>query len=264
VFSLFEKKPLLEEQSIQWMFDVFDWSLQNFGAEFFYQHTVLVLPNNDFFPGRVDSVQGMAELIFSQVSRYAGIAHWPTSVVDQNSCALPNASDIKIIGEMREVGERRDVTTPEPDRLFIPYNPQQISNPEGMIATFAHIIAHYIGQMAKQPAPGGEDLWPHATEMTAIFLGFGLMFANSAYTFRGGCGSCYNPHANRDAYLTEQQSTYALAIFSVLKGIPDATVSKQLKSHLRGFYKKAVKDVQQHSDELSRLKRHSDLEVIAN
>lgn len=256
VFNLFTKKPLLEEQSIEWMFDVFDWCLQNFSAEFFYQHTLLVLPNNDFFPGRVDSVQGMAELIFGQVSRYAGIAHWPTSVVDQNSCALTHVPNIKIIGAMREVGEQRDLTTPEVERLLIAYNSQQINNPEGMIASFAHIIAHYMGQMAKQSAPGGAELWPHATEMTAIFLGFGLMFANSAYTFRGGCGSCYNPQANRDAYLTEQQSTYALAIFSVLKGIPDSTVTRQLKSHLGGFYKKAVKDVQRRSGELDRLNQH--------
>jgi hypothetical protein len=263
VFDLFEKKPLLEESSIQWMFDVFDWSLDNFGGEFFYQHSELVLPTNEFFPGRVNSVQGMAELIFSQVSRYAGIAHWPTLVVDQNSCAIPVVPKIRIIGEMRESGDRRDLSTPESERLLIPFNPQQINNPEGMIATFAHIIAHYMGQMARQPAPGGEELWPHATEITAIFLGFGLMFANSAYTFRGGCGSCYNPHASRDAYLTEQQSTYALAIFAVLKGIPDTTVSRQLKSHLRSFYKKSVKDVQQRMDELARLRRHSDQMMIA-
>ncbi len=255
MFNLFEKKPLLEESAIEWMFDVFDWSLQNFGAEFFYQHSVLVLPNNDFFPGRVDSVQGMAELIFRQVSRYAGVAHWPTRVVDQSSCALLNAGEIKIIGALREIGDTVDNTTSESDRLLIPYNPQQINNPEGMIASFAHIIAHYMGQMVRQAAPGGEALWPHATEVTAIFLGFGLMFANSAYTFRGGCGSCYNPQANRDAYLTEQQSTYALALFAVLKEIPDAQVSKQLKGHLRGFYKKAVKDIRQRDDALCRLKQ---------
>jgi hypothetical protein len=254
VLSLFEKKPLLEEQVVQWIFDVFEWSMENFGAQFFYQHSVLVLPNNEFFPGRVDSEQGMAELIFRQVSRYAGVAHWPTRVVDQSSCTMLNAGHFVIAGAMREAGERLDTETEESARLLIPYNPQQINNPEGMIASFAHIIAHYIGQMAKTPAPGGEDLWPHATEITAIFLGFGLMFANSAYTFRGGCGSCYNPQANRDAYLTEQQSTYALALFAVLKEIPDATVKKQLKGHLSGFYKKAVKDIQQQRERLSQLK----------
>ena len=97
--------------------------------------------------------------------------------------------------------------------------------------------------MAKEPPPGGAEYWPHVTELLAGYLGFGLMFANSAYTFRGGCGSCYNPNANRDAYLTERQSTYVLAIFATLKNLPVASVSKHLKGHLRGFYKKAAKEI---------------------
>lgn len=256
MFSLFEKKPLLDESVIEWMFDIFEWSLANLDAPFFFQHSQLILPSNEFFPGRVDSIQGMAELIFQQVSRYAGIAHWPTQVVDQNSCSLPSAAQIEIIGEMRSSTKEIDGITPQDKRLLIPFNPQQVNNPEGMIATFAHIIAHYMGQMVQQPVPGGEEYWPHATEMVAIYLGFGLMFANSAYTFRGGCGSCYNPHATRDAYLTEQQSTYALALFAVLKEIPDARVSGQLKGHLKGFYKKSVKDIQSRAERLARLRSY--------
>ena len=102
-----------------------------------------------------------------------------------------------------------------------------------------------MGQMAETPPPGGVQYWPQATELLAVYLGFGLMFANSAFTFRGGCGSCYNPAANRDAYLSEQEATYALAIFAVLKGISNSTVTRHLKSHLRGFYKKAAKEVNQ-------------------
>ena len=89
--------------------------------------------------------------------------------------------------------------------------------------------------------------------MVAIFLGFGLMFANSAYTFRGGCGSCYNASANRDAYLTEQQSVYALALFSVLKELPTNTVSANLKKHLRGYFKKAVKEILSYPADIERL-----------
>ena len=91
--------------------------------------------------------------------------------------------------------------------------------------------------------------------MLAVYLGFGLMFANSAFTFRGGCGSCYNPNANRDAYLSEQEATYALAIFCVLKEIPNSMVTGHLKSHLRGFFKRAVKEISQEGETLSQLRR---------
>ena len=244
MFGLFSSKPVLDPSESQWLSDTFNWCLDNFDSAYFYQHSVLVEPSNEFFPGRVDSVPGMAELIFERVKAYAGVSHWPTRVSDMNACAIEQQPRIVIEGPLRIADGQEDKSLPDEQRLVIPYNPQQVSNPEGLIATFAHTLAHYMGQMAKQPPPGGVEYWPHATELLAIYLGFGLMFANSAYTFRGGCGSCYNPNANRDAYLTERQSTYALAIFSVLKQLPPAVVAKHLKSHLRGFFKQACKSVQ--------------------
>jgi len=253
MFSLFEKGPLLEASASQWLFDAFAWSLDNFDATLFYNDTQLVLPNNQFFPGRVDSVHGMASLIFDQVKKYAGTGHWPTRLADQSSCSLLNASQVEIKGALRGPQGISDESVAAEGRLLIPYNPQQINNPEGMIATFSHTLAHYMGQMAKTPPPGGVEYWPQVTELLAVFLGFGLMFANSAFTFKGGCGSCYNPNANRQAYLSEQEATYALAIFAVLKEIPNSAVTGHLKSHLRGFYKKAVKEIKQRTDDLTRL-----------
>ncbi|MET0117000.1 MAG: hypothetical protein ABW090_06225 [Sedimenticola sp.] len=252
MLGLFNKSPLLEAEASQWLFDAFAWSLDNFQAEFFYHQTQLVLPNNDFFPGRVDSVHGMASLIFERVKEYAGVSHWPTLLADQGQCALIEPPRVQIKGALRGPQGIADETVDEAHRLLIPYNPQQINNPEGMIATYAHILAHHLAQMAKEPPPGGAEYWPHATELLAIYLGFGVMFANSAFTFRGGCGSCYNPNANRDAYLSEIESTYALAIFSVLKGIPGSTVTGHLKKHLRGIYKKATREIRERTDELAR------------
>ncbi len=254
MFSLFNNNPPLDASSSQWLFDAFAWSLDNFDAKIFYNDTLLVLPTNQFFPGRVDSVHGMASLICDRVKGYAGISHWPTRIADQSSCSLLNPSQVKVKGVLRGPGGIADETVSDEQRLLIPYNPQQIKNPEGMIATFAHTLAHYMGQMAKTPPPGGVEYWPHVTELLAVYLGFGLMFANSAFTFRGGCGSCYNPAANRNAYLSEQEATYALAIFAVLKDISNSTVTGHLKSHLRGFYKKAVKEINQRTDDLTRLR----------
>ena len=248
-------KNLLEETAGQCLFEGFAWSLENFDADLFYEHTVLVLPTNAFFPGRVASMQEMADLIFSQVKGYAGVGHWPTLVVEQSTCPLLDSPKIEIKGALRGPEGIADESVSDERRLLVPYNPQQINNPEGMIASFVHILAHYLGQMARKPPPGGVEYWPHVTELLAIYLGFGLMFANSAFTFRGGCGSCYNPNANRDAYLSEREATYALAIFSVLKAIPNSQVTAHLKSHLRGFYKKAVKEVSRRDGDLAHLRR---------
>ena len=243
MFSLFKKAPLIEEDSVRWMFDAYSWALDQFDADYFFHHSELILPTNEFFPGRVDNHDDMAELVYRQVARYMGVGHWPVRVVAEQACQISNKARFTIEGPLRQKDATPDMQTPAQLWLEIPYNPNQVSNPEGMIASFAHIIAFYLGQFAKQPPPGGGEFWPHTTELLAIFGGFGLMFANSAYTFKGGCGSCYNPLANRDAYLNERQSTYALAIFAALKNIPVKPVQRHLKGHLRGFYARSVRDI---------------------
>ena len=256
MFNLFAKRrPLLEETSIQWLFEAYDWSLRHFDAELFFRDTRLVLPDNRHFPGRADSVEGIANLIFDQVKRYAAVSHWPTRLVLPNSCSIVESARVEIKGALR--GPAGIAVPDTANQLLIPYNPQQLNNPEGIIASFAHVLAHHLAQMAPEPPPGGIGYWPNVTELLAIYLGFGLMFANSAFTFRGGCGSCYNPQANRDAYLSESESIYALAIFCVLKAIPHAEVTGHLKRHLRGYYKQAVKDAESHTELLSRLKQHA-------
>jgi hypothetical protein len=75
--NLFTPKPALDEPSIAWIFAVFAWALRWFDAGYFRDQTLLIAPTNDFFPGRVDSVQGMAELIFRATTGYAGMGHWP-------------------------------------------------------------------------------------------------------------------------------------------------------------------------------------------
>ena len=255
VFGILDKQPAIDRSSSEWVYNAYGWALQNFDGELFYSNTVLVRPTNEYFPGRADSVQGMAEIIFDRVKVYAGISHWPTLVQDQSMCQLIESQQIQIQGALRGPGGITHESVEDHQRLVIPYNPQQINNPEGMIATYAHILSHHMGQMAKTPPPGGVEYWPHSTELLAIFLGFGLMFANSAYNFRGGCGSCYNPYAQRDAYLTEAEATYALALFSQLKGLPDSDVIPHLKRHLRGTYRKSVKEISENVQAVDRLKQ---------
>jgi len=244
VFGLLNKQPVIDPTSSEWIFGTFSWALQNFDADLFYSDTVLVAPTHEFFPSKVHSVHGMAEYIFERVKTYAGISHWPTLVQDQSVCQLIDAQQVQIQGALRGPGGITDESIDDSQRLVM-----------GMIATYAHILSHHMGKMAKTPPPGGTDYWPQATELLAVFLGFGFMFANSAYNFRGGCASCYNPYAQRDAYLSETEATYALALFCYLKGISTSEVTPHLKRHLRATYRQSVKEVSDKVQEVERLKQ---------
>jgi hypothetical protein len=251
----FNHKPVLDEETVQWLIDTYAWALRNFDAGVFRDETVLVQPNDRFFPGRVDSVEGMAGLICDKVKEYAAIAHWPTRLLDGRQCRLEEPPQLLLAGPLR--GSRGVVpeAVEEGQRLPILYDPALINNPEAMIASFAHSFAHYLGTLAQEPPPGGEENWPHVTEVLATFLGFGLLMANSAFNVRiPRCGSCGPAPVDRQSFLSEHDMTYALAIFCTLKAIPNREVLPHLKSSLRGFYKRAVKDVTAHDEALQRLR----------
>ena len=254
MFGLLQKRQLLDDNSVQWLFESFAWALRNFDAEVFYNETILVIPSNEFFPGRENSVHGMASLIFEQVKGYAGMKHWPALLLDYNSCMI-EPSRVEIRGALRGAKGVEQDSENDANRVLVTYNPDQVLNPEALIATYAHQLAYQLGLLAKELPPGGEQNLPHVTEVLAVFMGFGLMFANSAFTFQtGGCGSCKRPGADRSSYLSQYDTTYALATFSVLKEIPNSKVLPHLKKSLRPFYKKALKEIRSREEELQQLK----------
>lgn len=254
--SLFRSKPLLDEPTVAWLFDCYAWALGQFDAQVFREESVLVLPNDRFFPGRVDSVEGMAELIFDRVKGYAGVAHWPTRLADGRQCATEPQAQLLVAGALRGSRGAMPGEVAESQRLVVPYDPAMINNPEAMIASFAHQLAHYLATLAEEPPPGGEQNWTHATEVLAVFLGFGLMFANSAFNVRiQRCGSCGAPPVDRKSFLSQYDTIYALAIFCLLKGIPNRAVLPHLKSPLRRFYKRAVREISANEAGLARLRQ---------
>ena len=206
--KLLKPKALLDEETTLWLFDTFTWALRNLDARVFYDETILVTPSNQHFPGTENSAHGMANLIFSQVKAHAGLKHWPTKLTN---VAPVEAPKIEIKGALRgSKGIMPGGGTAH--QLLVAYNPDQLRDPQVLIADFAHVLAHYLGSMSKEPPPGGVENWPHITEVVAVFMGFGLMMANSANTVKiRSCGSCSGPAVERSNALSQYDITYALA-----------------------------------------------------
>lgn len=251
--KLFVRKPVLDETSVTWLFDVYAWCLNQFDAEEFFSESSLVIPTNDYFPGRENSAQGMAGLIFERVQYYAGMTHWPLQLMEPSWCPSSQPAALDIDGSRRgQQALEKDVKHVQP--LPVGYDPAMIGNPEALIADFSHTLAQYLGSTARVPPPGGLQNWPQATEVVAVFLGFGVMFANSAFNFRTNkCGSCGGARVDRTNYLSQYDITYALAIFCALKRIAPGEVLPHLKKSLRGFFKKSMKDIRDRQDLLAGL-----------
>lgn len=255
MFGLFTQKPLLDDTSRQWLFDVYAWALRNFGADLFYGPTILVTPTDRHFPGRADSVQAMAELVLEQVKRHALVSHWPVRLVPPEAFDPQAPQQLQLAGPIRHGGDELPQTADQAHALTLTYSPNMVGNPQALIGTFAHTLAHYLASLTEEQPPGGRENWPQLTEVLAVFLGFGLMVVNTAYQApKGGCGSCRVPGTDRTSYLSQHDLTYALALFCTLKDIPQSEVLAHLKSPLRGFFKSAVRELRRGGTELDRLR----------
>ena len=149
MFSLFKSQPVLDEASALWIFEVFAWSLRQFNADVFYQHSILVTPSNKHFPGREDSVQGMAELIFANVQRHAGMSHWSFKVTSQHNTMQLDPPKVVLNGALRGVDLP---VTDDAHHIIIPYDRNLVSNPEALIASFAAGLSHYLCSVSNELA----------------------------------------------------------------------------------------------------------------
>lgn len=237
MISFFTPRPLIDADAALWISDVFQWAIEHFDGKAFFQQTQLIQPTNAFFPGRVTSVHEKAESIFQHCLQYTGLKHWPFELVTPDTFVPQQPLRL----EVDQIERHAAAMLLADQRITLSYSPQQVAKPGDLAASFAHGLAQHMLAQYHQAPPGGPELFVPAAEVVGIFMGFGVLFSNSAYTFRGGCGSCYNPHANRRAALSEDECLFALAVFCKLKKIPLSEANKYLKSHLRGRLKKGMK-----------------------
>ena len=249
MLSFLKSKPLIEQSSADWIFEAYEWAITHFDSQEFFSRSRLIQPTNEFFAGSVNSVHEKAETVYKHTLNYAGLVHWPFQLQAPEQYQYKpsqqlslNADDNSAVVARVSSGSTLPVIVSD-EPLFMTYNPQQTLKPEDLSSSFAHIMAQYLVIQSQSFPPGGPDYFAEGTEVLAIFMGFGVMFANSAYTFRGGCGSCYNGQSNRQATLSESEVLFSMALYCTLKQIPTAEATRYLKKHLKSGYKRALKQI---------------------
>ncbi len=240
--SFFKTKPVVDDASREWIFDTFAWCIAQLDSDFFQNESELILPNNTFYPGSATSVEEMADAVFHNTVKYSGMIAWPIKLVSSANFVQKSMNQLVFESSLR--GDRCKIlnssTTPD---IEIAFHSSQLNQPQDLIAYLVQILASVLVSQNGITAPGGKDALPQTIDLVACFMGFGLVFANTAYQFKGGCGSCNNRNLNRQAALPELETVYALALFCVLKGIDMKRVKRELKSHLYKPFKQAYKQI---------------------
>ncbi len=237
------------------MWETYAWALKHFNRQHFFESSQLITPSKTHFPDQADDHIALAEKILARVKSYAGMDNWPTQLIvryDEEQPLLP-APHISITHQLRD-NSSAIVVEGQGDSLPVYYHPAQTPEPNTLIATMARSLASPLVYLAPELPPGGKENIGPATDLVAIFMGFGLFMSNTAFNYSiGSCGSCKPRGVQMLGDLTEEQMTYATALFCALKGIPKQEVLPHLKSTLRPFFKRALKEVSG-SDQLAQLK----------
>jgi len=255
--NLFKKTAVIDSSSHNWILDTFVWALENFELSVFKNETQLILPTNEFYPGNVSSVHEMAQSVFDKTLEYAGLQHWPIILVAPDKIQQQKLPYLDFIDIKRGKAVKFHSELDVEQSIKVSYNPNQVNQPQDLVASFAQAFAMIVIVQSGKTPPGGAEFLPQTVELVACFMGFGVMFSNTAYQFKGGCGSCFNPYANRNVALSENDMIYCLALFSLLKKLEVKAVTPHLKSHLRTVFKKSYKEHQ------SLLKQNSQAALLA-
>lgn len=135
-------------------------------------------------------------------------------------------------------------STESSKKTIITYNPAITSSPNQLVATFAHELAHYLTGTCQEPPPGGWENWEFATDIAAVFLGFGIFMANSAFNFKQYTDvDSQGWSASRSGYLSEAEFAFALGIFIKLQEIDPDEVYPYLDLNIKSMVKKSLSEL---------------------
>lgn len=250
----FKRKPLLDEETADWHLENFEWLVSCYAESQSFSTAKLVLPKPSFFLTDDEKGHAKAERIFSQVKEYCQIAHWPTELVRGDPFLTPGRTLFEVQHGKSVLGTYDGYSS---NKIRITYAPNLLDNPQALIAVLAHEIGHGIIHAAPMKPVCADDEHEFLTDLAAVYLGFGVFLANTAFQFtqwRDDALGTQGWHSARSGYLPEADLIFATAIFLRAKNIDPAEARSCLKPHLATMLDKALRDLDAREPDIARIR----------
>jgi hypothetical protein len=231
----------------KWQVDTFRWLVQEYGADT-WKKRELLYPRNDLFPTEGSVNHDLASLLFEFVKEKSMMQKWETTLVAQYELQgdgeLP--PDVPV-----------SVKTNEPQGTFIiirndndgtcakiTYNPSSLKNPVDFIATMAHELSHYLNWNKIDIMPGGGLFHEYATDMTAIYMGWGIFTLRASSRYEQYSEGGMQGHGyRRQGYLSPIECAFGLGLFLEMKNIDYRTLSDYFSRYHYELIKKSIKTI---------------------
>ncbi|MBL4538147.1 MAG: hypothetical protein JKP96_05705 [Oceanicaulis sp.] len=232
----------VEDHIADWVETNFARILKGFSSDKAVRDTMLVTPRNGGFLVDEQTDEARAQQLFIRTAEYCGVRDWPIRLegVDDTH-QLQQVSALHFLESDKSASGTFQV---QPDEMVITYALSDVSAPVHLIATFAHEIAHAVlaGHEVEREVP--EEEVELLTDLMAVYLGFGVFLANSAFHFQQYSDSGYSGwQSSRRGYLTQETLTYATALFCEIRQADHDIAKASLKPHLGKVFDKACKQI---------------------
>lgn len=257
MISGLRRRPIIDHETIEWEFETFEWLMRNFGGYEGFRTAALVLPTDEHFPIEKGLAgHALAEAIFAEVKSHAGMDDWPCTLVAQDPDPEPFVDLVQAVQGIEPTPAGTFSTTGDPNvPVMITYNQSLLTDPVSLVATLSHELSHFLMATARTLPPGEEHLLEFATDLTSVYLGFGIFLVNSHFQFeQHGDAFSQGWSSRRQGYMTERQLIFALAIFSTLLELEPGVVTAHLKSPLKRLFKRAVASLISEKEWLEKLR----------
>lgn len=236
MFGLFGK-TFLDADVEAWHLEAWRDLKARLAAEVSLADTPVVLPTRDFFPPTETIGHERAQYLFQTVRDLMGMGDWACDLEAQ-----PMRDTGRQVSEFVFIQGGDDPNGTfriEPSgRVVITYAPDLLDDPQSLIASFAHELAHYL--LSPHADLAEDETHELMTDLTVAYTGFGVFGANSAFRFEQHGDAFGQGWRSRSAgYLSPRSWAFALAVFGELRG-SDGGMGGHLGSNIEAERRKAA------------------------
>ena len=248
----------VDEETAAWVAEFAAWMRDTFGADALFG-AELVLPTGAYLRRDGKTGHELALHVFEQVKALAGMPDWPCTLLAQELDAPAQVSEFVTLRDAPAGPSGSFAYEPGTEAVTISYNPNLVDDPGAMVATFAHELAHYLFATAAKAPPGGPELEEFATDLGAVFLGFGIFAVNSSFRFAAhGDTFAQGWVFQRQGYLSGNELSFALALFVRLTGADEAAALSHLGNRYKGPFRAGLKWLDRQPDIVDSLRAETD------
>jgi hypothetical protein len=254
VFWPFRRKPLLEPEMMDWMFEQAGWLLTDHSHRPAFAKAQLLPLSEKVFPSEGARGHALAEHMLAHVLRYAGAPRLRVELVARNESARYRQSGMSLPVQPKSTAAGTYWRSEQGGRIS--YDAALLSIPADLIAVLAHEVAHAILDFAARRAPPGDPAFEEMrTDFTAVFLGFGLYLAQFRADQRIG-----SPEAAHEwkklfmYYMNLREICFATALFCMVRDVDPKPVLRRAPGAAAPHLKRAFADLAREADRVGALR----------